>query len=97
MCIIRILSYYLRPTHILAIFQDVLKFIDESPNGVIYFTFGSVVKMSTLPDYIQKAFKEALAQIPQRVLWKYEGEMKDVPKNVMIKKWFPQRDILCKI
>lgn len=53
--------------------------------------------MSTLPDYIQKAFKDALAQIPQRVLWKYEGEMKDVPENIMIKKWFPQRDILCKI
>lgn len=74
-----------------------MKFIEESPNGVIYFTFGSVVKMSTLPDYIQKAFKEALAQIPQRVLWKYESEMEDIPKNVMIKKWFPQRDILCKI
>lgn len=52
--------------------------------------------MSTLPDDIQKVFKEALSQIPQRVLWKYEGEMEDIPKNVMIKKWFPQRDILCK-
>ncbi|XP_060870458.1 UDP-glucosyltransferase 2-like [Metopolophium dirhodum] len=73
---------------------DILKFIDESSNGVIYFTFGSVVKMSTMPDYIQKSFKEALAQVPQRVLWKYEGEMEDIPPNVMIKKWFPQRDIL---
>lgn len=53
--------------------------------------------MSTLPDYIQGAFKEALARVPQRVLWKYEGEMENVPKNVMIKKWFPQRDILSKI
>jgi len=64
---------------------------------VIYFTFGSVVKMSTMPDYIQKSFKEALAQVPQRVLWKYEGEMEDIPPNVMIKKWFPQRDILCTV
>jgi len=52
--------------------------------------------MSTLPDNIKNAFKEALSRMPQRVLWKYEGEMKDVPKNVMIKKWFPQREILCK-
>lgn len=64
---------------------------------MIYFTFGSVVKMSTLPDNIKNAFKEALSRMPQRVLWKYEGEMKDVPKNVMIKKWFPQREILRKI
>lgn len=76
--------------------QDILNFIDESPNGVIYFTFGSVIKMSTMPDHIQNSFKAALAQVTQRVLWKYEGEMEDIPPNVMIKKWFPQRDILCK-
>ncbi|XP_060853245.1 UDP-glucosyltransferase 2-like isoform X2 [Rhopalosiphum padi] len=74
--------------------NDILEFIENSPHGVIYFTFGSVVAMSTLPVHIQNAFKEALAQVPQRVLWKYEGEMKDKPKNVMTSKWFPQRDIL---
>lgn len=52
--------------------------------------------MSTLPDRVLKAFKEALAQVPLRVLWKYEGEMKDKPINVMTSKWFPQRDILSK-
>jgi len=62
---------------------------------VIFFTFGSTVKVSSLPEHIEKTFKEALADVPQRVLWKYEGEMKDKPKNVMTKKWFPQRDILC--
>lgn len=75
-----------------------LKFIEDSPNGVIYFTFGSVIKMSTLPDHIKKSFKEALAKLPQRILWKYEDDqVEDMPKNVMTKKWFPQRDILCKI
>ncbi|XP_060863378.1 UDP-glucosyltransferase 2-like isoform X2 [Metopolophium dirhodum] len=74
--------------------KDILEFIENSPHGVIYFTFGSVVSMSTLPDHIQNAFKEALAQVPLRVLWKYEGEMKDKPINVMTSKWFPQRDIL---
>lgn len=74
-----------------------MDFIENSPHGVIYFTFGSVVSMSTLPEHIHNAFIEALAQVPQRVLWKYEGEMKDKPKNVMTSKWFPQRDILCKI
>lgn len=53
--------------------------------------------MSTMPDHIQKAFRDALAQVPQRILWKFEGVMEDMPKNVMIKKWFPQRDILCNI
>ncbi|XP_026817843.1 UDP-glucuronosyltransferase 2C1-like isoform X2 [Rhopalosiphum maidis] len=73
---------------------DILKFIEESPNGIIYFTFGTVVALSTMPDHIQNIFKDALAEVPQRVLLKYEGEMKDKPKNVMTSKWLPQRDIL---
>jgi len=42
--------------------------------------------MNSLPRNIVTAFKEAIAQLPQRVLLKYEGEMEDKPKNVMIKK-----------
>lgn len=53
--------------------------------------------MSSLEKNIINAFKDALGQVPQRVLWKYEGEMEDKPKNVMTKEWFPQRDILGKV
>lgn len=74
-----------------------MEFIEDSPHGVIYFSFGSMAKMSSLPENIENTFKDAFAQVQQNVLWKYEGEMKYKPKNVMIKKWFPQRDILCKI
>lgn len=51
--------------------------------------------MSSLPDHIQDTFKNVFRQIPQRVLWKYEGEMEDKPDNVMIGNWFPQREVLC--
>eukprot|EP00102_Acyrthosiphon_pisum_P023750 XP_016660960.1 PREDICTED: UDP-glucuronosyltransferase 2B37 [Acyrthosiphon pisum] len=73
----------------------ILDFIENSTQGVIFFTFGSTIKVSSLPGHIEQSFKEVLANIPQRVLWKYEGEMKDKPKNVMTRKWFPQRDIYC--
>jgi len=79
------------------LFQDILDFIEDSPHGVILFTFGTTIAMSSIPQYILTAFKEVLAELPQRVLLKYEGEMEDKPKNVMTKKWLPQRDILCKI
>uniref|UniRef100_A0A2S2P9M0 UDP-glucuronosyltransferase n=1 Tax=Schizaphis graminum TaxID=13262 RepID=A0A2S2P9M0_SCHGA len=74
--------------------KDILEFIEQSPHGVVYFTFGSTVKMSSLPEQIKKAFIESLAQIPQRVLLKYEDELEPMPKNVMTKKWLPQREIL---
>ncbi|XP_060869962.1 UDP-glucosyltransferase 2-like [Metopolophium dirhodum] len=73
---------------------NILEFIENSPHGVIYFTFGSVIAMSSLPDHIQDTFKNVFRQIPQRVLWKYEGEMEDKPDNVMIGNWFPQREVL---
>jgi len=53
--------------------------------------------MTSLPKNILTAFKKAIAEIPQKVLFKYEEELEDKPKNVMTRKWLPQRDILCKI
>jgi len=53
--------------------------------------------MSSIPEHIKNAFINVLAQIPQRVLWKYEDELENKPKNVMMKKWLPQRDILSKL
>jgi len=53
--------------------------------------------MSSIPQYVLTAFKQALAELPQRILLKYEGEMENKPKNVMTRKWLPQREILCKI
>ncbi|VVC25661.1 UDP-glucuronosyl/UDP-glucosyltransferase [Cinara cedri] len=75
--------------------QDIEQFINDSPDGAIYFTFGSTTKMETVPDRLQNAFVDALREIPQRVLWKHENQnLKNLPKNVIVKKWFPQRDIL---
>ncbi|VVC43587.1 Hypothetical protein CINCED_3A013384 [Cinara cedri] len=74
--------------------KDILEFIEDSPHGVILFTFGSTVLMSSLPNHMKTVIIEALAQLPQRVLLKYEDEMENKPDNVMIRKWLPQRDIL---
>ncbi|XP_022181664.1 UDP-glucuronosyltransferase 2B2-like isoform X2 [Myzus persicae] len=74
--------------------EDILEFIEQSPHGVVYFTFGSTIKMSSMPEQIKKALLGTFAQIPQRVLWKYENVLEGMPKNMMIRKWLPQRDIL---
>lgn len=41
-------------------------------------------------------FLNAFASIPQRVIWKYEKPIENLPENVMISNWVPQRDILGK-
>lgn len=51
--------------------------------------------MNTAPPYLQESFIKALGKLPQRVLWKYENPIDEKSlENVMIRKWFPQRDIL---
>lgn len=60
----------------------------------MFFTFGSLIRTSTLPKHVLQTFKDAFAKLPIRVLWKYEEEMPDKPDNVYISNWMPQRDIL---
>lgn len=53
--------------------------------------------MASTPGNLQKVFVEAFGEIPQKVLWKYESEnLGELPDNLKIGKWFPQRDILGK-
>ena len=40
-------------------------------------------------------FLDIFSKLKQRVLWKFEDEsIKNLPKNILIKKWLPQTDIL---
>lgn len=66
-------------------------------SGFIYVSMGSSVKASKMPEHLRKLLIRAFAQIPYRVIWKYEGgmaDMKDLPSNVKIGTWLPQQNIL---
>ncbi|KAK8724701.1 hypothetical protein OTU49_011230, partial [Cherax quadricarinatus] len=62
--------------------------------GVIYFNLGSVAQGNTVPVQYREIFLQAFGRLPQRVIWKYEGDLENVPDNVMISNWLPQQDIL---
>lgn len=68
--------------------------MDEAEHGVILFSLGSTLKSSTLEQNLIKAFRDAFAEIPQQVIWKFEEQIENLPENVMVAKWIPQRDIL---
>lgn len=77
-----------------SILQDLASFMDKSTKGVIYFSLGSIIRAASLPNETITAFKEAFAELELNVLWKFEDETLDVPSNVIIRNWFPQRDLL---
>jgi len=55
---------------------------------------GSLLRGETFSPEKRQMFLNVFKKIPQRILWKWEGELPGKPSNVMIRKWMPQRDIL---
>lgn len=78
--------------------QELEEFVMGSgESGFIYVSMGSSVKAAKMPEHLRKLFIRTFAQIPYRVIWKYDGsvaDMKDLPPNVKIGTWLPQQDIL---
>jgi glucuronosyltransferase len=72
-------------------------FLDSAKHGVIYVSYGSMVRADTLSEAKREAFLDAFSKFKQKVLWKWENEtMPNKPSNVFIRKWMPQREVLCK-
>ena len=71
------------------------KFLDEAgPDGIIYVSFGTVVKASAMPDIKRKVLLNVFRGLKQKILWKWEtDQMEDKPPNVMLHKWLPQQDV----
>lgn len=74
--------------------QDLQDILDSSPNGVVYFSLGSVLKSAALPEHTKKDLIRVLGELPYTVLWKFEEKMDGLPKNVYIRPWMPQASIL---
>ncbi|XP_017275649.1 UDP-glucuronosyltransferase 1A1 [Kryptolebias marmoratus] len=72
---------------------DDLKEWISGEHGFIVFTLGSMV--SDLPEDITSVFLDAFRQIPQKVIWRYTGQVaENIPSNVKMMKWVPQNDLL---
>lgn len=74
--------------------SDLRKFMDEAENGVVLFSMGSNLKSSDLDEEKRKAILGAFGKIKEKVLWKYEDDIEDLPENVKLVKWLPQQDLL---
>lgn len=69
---------------------------ENSPNGVIYFSLGSNLKSSALPESIKRELVNMFSELKETVVWKFEESMSDLPKNVHIIQWIPQQSVLGK-
>jgi len=71
--------------------------VSGSETGFIYVSMGSSVLTAKMPEVLRLIFIRAFAQLPYRVLWKWEADensIADLPGNVRLARWLPQQDIL---
>nr|AAI41233.1 UDP glucuronosyltransferase 2 family, polypeptide B36 [Mus musculus] len=74
--------------------KEMEDFVQSSgEHGVVVFSLGSMV--SNMTEEKANAIAWALAQIPQKVLWRFDGKTPaTLGPNTRIYKWLPQNDLL---
>ena len=76
--------------------SDLKDYMDAHPEGVVYISFGSAIKPSSMTDEQKSVFREtfqALKGVP--IIWKWDDDdLTGIPENVLVKKWLPQNDLL---
>lgn len=55
------------------------------------------MKSKLLPKKILEVFTNAFADLPYKVLWKFENDNLRVSPNIFISKWIPQQGVLGKL
>ncbi|XP_018341764.1 PREDICTED: UDP-glucuronosyltransferase-like [Trachymyrmex septentrionalis] len=75
--------------------EDMRAFLDGAKDGVIIISLGTNVKWKFIGLDKVKTVLLVLSKLKQRVLWKLDIEMPfEIPDNLMIVKWMPQREVL---
>ena len=74
--------------------EDLQSYMDSSPNGVVFVSFGSSLKPDQMPKEKLAIFVEAFKNLEASIIWKWDAEVENLPKNVKISGWLPQQDLL---
>lgn len=93
--IIEIGGYHVLPPKKLPDSLD--KYLNESKDGVVYFSMGSILRSQVLTDEKRRCFIQAFSNLKQDVLWKFDADIEGLPPNIKIMKWVPQNEVLGKI
>lgn len=80
----------------LFLLQDIQYLMDTARYGVIYFSMGSNFKSFEMSDQMKQSISHIFSTFKQRIFWKFEGEINNIPPNVFLMEWAPQQSILGK-
>ena len=71
------------------------QFLNNSKNGVVFMSFGSIIQPSLMTKESKQIFLNTFKKFPQYdFIWKWDEKLPNLPKNVFVSNWLPQQDIL---
>ncbi|KAJ8682883.1 hypothetical protein QAD02_018675 [Eretmocerus hayati] len=77
---------------------ELKKLLDESENGFVFFSFGTITVLESLPKEVLERFFTTFRKIaPMRVIMKSKNATalpRNIPRNVFTYSWLPQQKIL---
>lgn len=75
--------------------QKLQNFMDEATSGFVYFNFGTVLNVTSIPKPSLKTIITVLGRLKQRILFRWiNNNTQGFPDNFYVDSWFPQRVIL---
>ena len=75
--------------------EDLKKYMDSHPEGVVYVSFGSALKPSEMTSEQKSVFIDTFKELKDTpIIWKWDDVPDGIPENVLIQKWLPQNDLL---
>ncbi|CAH0391321.1 unnamed protein product [Bemisia tabaci] len=78
--------------------QTLQSWLDGAEEGVIYFSFGSNIRVESMPAEVLRNFLKVFRELSPRyrVVWKakFEAAAPDIPQNILMESWLPQHGIL---
>ncbi|XP_050497644.1 UDP-glycosyltransferase UGT5-like isoform X1 [Diabrotica virgifera virgifera] len=74
--------------------EEFMNIMNNAKDGVILMSFGTNIHSANIKDDKKNSIIEALGQLKQTVLWKFDADLDNLPKNVILRKWLPQKEIL---
>ena len=87
--VIHVGGWYVQPPNPLE--GDLRTFMDQSGQGVVYISFGTLIEHTERGNILPIVFKK----LPnQRFVLKYNGPEMEVPENVFVADWVPQNNLL---
>ncbi|XP_068140414.1 UDP-glucosyltransferase 2-like [Drosophila tropicalis] len=77
--------------------MKIAQFLDQSDQGIIFISWGSMVRASSMDPEKLEAIIKVLEQQPLRVIFKWEGDVAPQvdTKKFLLVKWAPQLALLC--